>query len=122
MSGTRAGGLKAKETNIKKYGNNFYNRIGSKGGKVGHTGGFFGKPALAKIAGAKGGRKSRRDGTYTYTAVSEECSYSGSVSHLAKVLGVTEPSIYVAYRENRKLLGKYEITRRKLERTHGRAC
>lgn len=122
MSGTRAGGLKARETNLKKYGNDFYNRIGSKGGKIGHTGGFFGKPALAKIAGAKGGRKSRRDGTYIYTATSAEGSYSGSVSYLAKVLGATAPSIYVAYRENRKLLGKYEITRRKLERTHGRAC
>jgi len=39
---------------------NFYARIGSIGGKNGHTGGFAANPELARIAGAKGGRKSRR--------------------------------------------------------------
>lgn len=60
MSGTRIGGLKAKEVNLKRHGKDFYKRIGAIGGRNGHTGGFASNPALAKIAGAKGGRISRR--------------------------------------------------------------
>ena len=60
MAGTKAGGLKAAATNRNKYGAEFYARIGQKGGRNGHTGGFAANPALAKIAGAKGGRISRR--------------------------------------------------------------
>ena len=43
-----------------KYGKEFYARIGRKGGQQGHTGGFAANPALARIAGAKGGRISKR--------------------------------------------------------------
>ncbi|MBR2587134.1 hypothetical protein IKE71_02035 [Candidatus Saccharibacteria bacterium] len=60
MAGTKAGGLKAAATNKAKYGKAFYANIGRKGGQNGHTGGFAANPALAKIAGAKGGRISRR--------------------------------------------------------------
>lgn len=60
MPGTKAGGLKAAKVNKEKYGDNFYKMIGSKGGQHGHTGGFASNPALARIAGAKGGRISRR--------------------------------------------------------------
>ena len=60
MAGTKAGGLKAAATNKAKYGKEFYANIGRKGGQNGHTGGFAANPALAKIAGAKGGRISRR--------------------------------------------------------------
>ena len=60
MSGTREGGRKAAATNKAKYGLNFYADIGRKGGRNGHTGGFACNPALASIAGAKGGRISRR--------------------------------------------------------------
>ena len=60
MSGTKAGGMKAAATNKAKYGKEFYARIGKKGGQNGHTGGFAANPALARIAGAKGGRISRR--------------------------------------------------------------
>jgi len=60
MAGTKAGGMKAAATNKAKYGVNFYAEIGQKGGKNGHTGGFYANPALAKIAGARGGRVSRR--------------------------------------------------------------
>lgn len=60
MSGTKAGGLKARETTISKYGREFYRTIGSKGGQNGHTGGFAANPALAKVAGRKGGKASRR--------------------------------------------------------------
>ena len=60
MAGTKAGGLKARETNMAKHGSDFYARIGAKGGRNGHTGGFAANPELAKRAGAKGGRISRR--------------------------------------------------------------
>ena len=60
MAGTKAGGLKARETNMAKHGSDFYARIGAKGGRNGHTGGFAANPELARRAGAKGGRISRR--------------------------------------------------------------
>lgn len=60
MTGTKAGGQKAAATNLLKHGKDFYKRIGAKGGRNGHTGGFAANPALAKIVGAKGGRISRR--------------------------------------------------------------
>ena len=62
MSGTRAGGLKAWATNLKLHGQDFYQRIGKIGGMNGHTGGFAYNPALASIAGARGGRISSRKG------------------------------------------------------------
>lgn len=60
MSGSKAGGLKAAKTNKERYGDDWYARIGRKGGQNGHTGGFASNPELAKIAGAKGGRISKR--------------------------------------------------------------
>ena len=69
MAGTLQGGRKAAETNKLKYGKDFYARIGSKGGKNGHDGGFasetVGKdgmtgPERAKKCGAIGGKISRR--------------------------------------------------------------
>jgi len=63
MAGTKAGGKAAAATNEKKYGADFYAKIGSKGGKLGKTGGFFANRELARAAGAKGGRISRRTKT-----------------------------------------------------------
>lgn len=62
MAGTIVGGKKAAQTNKEKHGKDFYARIGAKGGRNGHTGGFASNPELAKIAGAKGGKKSTRAG------------------------------------------------------------
>lgn len=62
MSGTKAGGKKAALTTKAKYGDDFYSKIGAKGGRNGHTGGFAANPALAKRAGAKGGSISSRAG------------------------------------------------------------
>lgn len=59
MAGTKAGGIKARDRNLAK-DPNFYNKIGTKGGRNGHTGGFAANPELARLAGAKGGRISRR--------------------------------------------------------------
>lgn len=60
ISGTKLGGRKAAKTNKEKYGNDFYAKIGGIGGRNGHTGGFASNPELAKRAGQKGGKISRR--------------------------------------------------------------
>lgn len=69
MSGTTLGGKKAAAHNRKKYGRDFYARIGQMGGKLGRTGGFastnVGTDGLtgrqrASKAGRKGGLISRR--------------------------------------------------------------
>lgn len=60
MSGTKAGGVKAAATNKSRHGKDFYAKIGAKGGQKGTTGGFAANRELARIAGAKGGRISRR--------------------------------------------------------------
>ena len=60
MAGTKAGGKAAAATNKAKYGDNFYAQIGAKGGKLGRTGGFYANRELAREAGRKGGRISRR--------------------------------------------------------------
>lgn len=60
MAGTKAGGLQAAQSNKKRHGDDFYRRIGAKGGRMGHTGGFAANRELARTAGAKGGRISRR--------------------------------------------------------------
>jgi len=63
MAGTKEGGKAAAATNKAKYGSDFYARIGAAGGKKGRTGGFFANRELARIAGAKGGKISRRTAT-----------------------------------------------------------
>jgi general stress protein YciG len=60
MAGTKAGAAKAAATNKARHGADFYARIGKKGGQNGRTGGFFANRDLARVAGAKGGRISRR--------------------------------------------------------------
>ena len=59
MAGTVEGGKKAAAKNLAK-DPRFYAKIGAKGGKNGHSGGFAANPELARIAGKKGGTISRR--------------------------------------------------------------
>lgn len=77
MPGTLEGGKKAAATNKARHGSDFYARIGFKGGSNGHKGGFaaetVGKdgltgPERAKLAGHKGGTKSRRGPAIRLTA------------------------------------------------------
>lgn len=60
MAGTREGGKRAAETNKKRYGDTFYRTIGKKGGATSVGGGFSKNRDLAREAGAKGGKASRR--------------------------------------------------------------
>lgn len=70
MAGTMIGGVKTAETNKKKYGSDYYRNIGKLGGTKSRGGGFasnkVGEDGLtglerARIAGAKGGKISRKN-------------------------------------------------------------
>lgn len=60
MAGTKEGAKKTVITNKEKYGEDYYQIIGARGGKASRTGGFYANRELARIAGAKGGRISKR--------------------------------------------------------------
>ena len=70
MAGTKAGGQKAAAKNLAK-DPSFYAKIRAIGGRNGRTGGLAANPDLARIAGAKGGRISRRKKVVT-TAATED--------------------------------------------------
>lgn len=63
MPGTKAGAIKAAKTNKERHGADFYKNIGSRGGKApsDKPKGFAANLELARIAGAKGGKISRRN-------------------------------------------------------------
>lgn len=63
MAGTRRGGLKAAKANKERYGDDYYIGIGTLGGKKSRGGGFANNPELARRAGQKGGKISRRSVT-----------------------------------------------------------
>ena len=60
MVSTKIGGQRAAATIKRLHGDDFYARIGKKGGQNGHTGGFAANPELARVVGRKGGLISRR--------------------------------------------------------------
>ena len=62
MSGTKAGGMKAKKTTIERHGEDHFKKIGSIGGKkCSPLKGFGGMtPEKRRMAGAIGGSISRR--------------------------------------------------------------
>lgn len=60
MAGTVEGGRRAALTNKKRYGKEFYVKIGTAGGKKSRGGGFAANPELAREAGRKGGKASRK--------------------------------------------------------------
>ena len=60
MAGTKLGGHKAAATNKARYGLNFYEQIGRRGGQISRGGGFAVNRELAVTAGRKGGKASRR--------------------------------------------------------------
>lgn len=60
MAGTKEGGLKARNTNYKEHGKDFYKRIGAIGGRNSRSGGFAANRELASRAGRIGGMRSKR--------------------------------------------------------------
>lgn len=72
--------MKARETNYERYGKDFYRIQGQRGGQAGHTGGFAANPALAGVAGAKGGRISRRGPAKPKTVESVDTNQPTSIN------------------------------------------
>lgn len=66
MPGNKIGGKKAAATNKERYGEDYYVRMGAKGGKAPNKSpkGFAANRELARTAGAKGGRISKRTKRY----------------------------------------------------------
>ena len=62
MPGTKLGGMKASETNRRKYGSDFYREIGRKGGSKLNPNKGFASMSQEKLqeVGRKGGTKSKR--------------------------------------------------------------
>lgn len=66
MAQTKEGALKARQTIIDKYGEDYFKKIGVEGGKKGTTGGFWhakyvlGDEDYIKRVSAKGGSNSRK--------------------------------------------------------------
>lgn len=60
MSGTVEGGVEASKKNKQRHGEDFYARIGKKGGSAKVPKGFALNRELARTAGALGGRKGKR--------------------------------------------------------------
>lgn len=103
-AGTEAGEAATKkwrETMLRKYGSKEaitrkFQRMGSLGGQHSHTGGFYGNPERARIAGCKGGQISRRGaGSVTKTKIEpnaekiEKLYYDGmSIPQIAQKLDI----------------------------------
>lgn len=76
--GTKEGAKKAVVSIKEKYGEDFFQKIGRKGGQNGHTGGFAYDHELAVRAGAIGGKKSRRGAAKNKRAkIAVECLDAG---------------------------------------------
>jgi general stress protein YciG len=60
MAGNRESGKQAAQTNIKRYGANYYKQLGKLGGVASTGRGFATIPGLASLAGRLGGSISRR--------------------------------------------------------------
>lgn len=87
MAGTKAGAKKAAETNMRRYGNDFYRVIGKKGGENGNTGGFQADPERAKLCGRIGGSMSRR---YAKTLATVKYKVMSPMPREIKISGLTD--------------------------------
>lgn len=71
MGGTLIGGRKAAKTNKERYGDDFYKRLGEKGGKAsaadGAIKGFAANNKRAKLSGQVGGKLSKRGHKFLHT-------------------------------------------------------
>lgn len=77
MAGTREGGKKTAITNKKRYGDDWYSKIGAMGGKVENPNkGFAANPDRARLAGAKGGKISRKGGSWSDEELARRKAYA----------------------------------------------
>ncbi|MCR5700211.1 MAG: hypothetical protein K6G49_02145 [Candidatus Saccharibacteria bacterium] len=114
MSGTKIGGIKARNTIYKEHGLDYYERIGKLGGQKGHTGGFASNPEAARIAGRKGGSKSRRSiaKNERWLEVRDKVmlGYKNgcSIREMAEYLKIPESTLYYRVRKEREMAEEKE--------------
>jgi general stress protein YciG len=90
LSGNVSGGRKAAQKNKELYGEDYYKNIGSKGGRTTGPKGFSLNKELAREAGSRGGRASRR-------GVTKKLEYKGealSARTIAEREGVSVGAIH----------------------------
>lgn len=110
MAGTKEGGKRAAATNVRKYGEDFYRNIGSKGGQNSHTGGWYNDSERAARDGRKGGIKSRRAPRVDdETFISVYNKHNGDAALTAAELGYTTTSVYHRAQKLRKVAKKRRI-------------
>lgn len=110
MSGTKAGGIKARAKNLER-DPDFYKKIGQKGGRngkgPGYKGGFAADHERAKIAGAKGGRKSRRVSKHAQVfeenkeAINKTINGRATIKDLSRALSVPYQSLLHYIKKNK---------------------
>lgn len=111
MAGTKAGGLKAAQKNLAS-DPLFYKKIGKKGGEGGNTGGFASNPALAKVAGAKGGRISKRKRVEKAGGEKPKvyiCPNCGSDRYISSILGCICPECFYEPKLKIKILNDSDL-------------
>ncbi len=98
MAGTSAGAVKAAVVNKQKHGEDFYVRIGAMGGKALVRKGFAANIALAKEAGAMGGRLSKRGPSEARRQKAEEAKQmkqaGKTIPEIAGHFGVSYTTVY----------------------------
>lgn len=104
MAGNKADAIKTKQRIIELYGEDFYKKIGQKGGTNGKTGGFAHNRELARRAGRIGGLKSKR------SEVANKYEMNGEIltaKEWAKKLNVHIATVYsYAKKGKMKTIGK----------------
>lgn len=106
------GGLKAAATNKARYGDRFYSNIGARGGRNGNTGGFAANPELARLAGKKGGRISKR-GAKNETRGKLQSMHS----ELVKWVEEGKPGVQIAKATGLPISAVYKYIREEIRRS-----
>lgn len=108
MAGNKIGGSKAAKTIKEKYGSDYWARVGAVGGSKSRGGGFAsdkkGADGLtgrerARIAGSKGGVKSKRRES-TYYMFRGELQ---SIQYISEYLGITRGALYSRIKKHGKV-------------------
>lgn len=104
---TKAGGQKARAIILERYGPDYWRKMGAIGGHTSRKGGFYANRELAREAGRKGGKASKRSGpnrTYTATKPGEE-TIKGDVATISRRIGYSRTTIYQHIASGRPLEG-----------------
>lgn len=111
MTGTLAGGIKAAETNKQRHGTDFYKKMGQKGGKARVPKGFSTNRALARVAGAKGGAKSKRGPARKKKPVEKAVEKLGTKGGKMNELELTYYGVVTAKKNSKQIIWNHTMRR-----------